>query len=834
MNVEQLIEAGIRSAESGDTLQAQKLFAQAVKMDPESELAWQSLGHVLTDPVKIHDCFQRVLQINPHNLDAKRALEKIASPPSTNVALDAEFEGTGVRGDSLAPHYFRNGPKDSSQKKRNSTISLGIGTIVILSLIVLLSLIVIGWISGLGDQLKGLLFSSSSGVSASPAATLPPTWTYDPIPPSETLKSHITTPEPTQTPSYENRLIAAQSLIDAAFESNKGWDCQKAIEAWTNVIEALPEYGTAYYWRAYQYQCQSQARGDINEYRRSLIETLEDINQAIAIDPESTGDYFALRYAIYADLASTYETRVDYELLNEFATDDLEIALFLGSSDPLLSRTYGFQLAHTGHCEEAISQAKRLRDSILPGEQPSAGIQTVLAPAYICKGQYMEALNAINAAINLNDSELRRYTRAMIYYGLGQLENALADLDEIIEQNPTFEGYRYYLRALVHYDLGHTVEAIDDLRSGFINTWGHGCAASLVEGLIALEEEDIATATDLFEYSESTCTSQSRPVWTRVLQELEKLNLEPVVISSSVELPPAPTTIFQPIDQTKDILPYPPASERTYESGTGSMLFSNQGGYITMHFTPDIPMIVNQVLSLTIDLETDLHPGKSHINIYLLNPTENIWSMYPWEGQPIYVTHPERFIYPDGGLYMSTYVFADKNAKIKNATVNLELITNDDKEINLIYEEPKPSTYPTPAILAYATPIPYSISAPFKLDGKSSVLFKLSPEYSIPIIDFVNSLTFHFSANGEGQSTLDFSYWNPTSGGWSMNQGDNKIGFGESDFQISTPDLYVTRAGEIYLSLRNYGSMPIEIIEISAIIEARTEDGQIIEFGDVP
>ncbi len=794
MNVEQLIESGIRFAESGDFLQAQKLFTQAVKIDPGSELAWLSLGQVLPDPDKKRYCFQRVLQINPHNLDATRGLENIASPPRTNV-------------------------------------SLGIVTKAILSLILLLSVIVVGWISGLGDQLKGLFFSSSPGEKTSTVAALPPTWTEEPITPSATIRFHTVTPEPTSL--YENRLIAAQPLIDAAFESNKGWDCQKAITEWTNVIEVLPEYGTAYYWRAYQSQCQRLARGDISEYRRSLMESLEDINQAIAIDPESNGDYYALRYTIYADLASIYETRVDYELINELATDDLEIALFLGSSNPLLPRDYVVQLSRTGYCEEAVSQARKLEDSILPGEQPSAGIQSVLAEAYVCKGQYLKALNAINAAIDLTDSELRRYTRAVIYYGLGQLENALLDLDEIIEQGPTYAGYRYYLRALVHYDLGNTAEAIDDLQSGSINSWGYGCAASLVRGLLAIEGDDIATATDLLEYSESTCPTQSRPVWTRVLQELEKLNLEPAVMSSSVEIPPAPTTNFQPIDQTKDVLPYPPASERTYDSGTGSMLFSN-GGYITMHFTPDMTMIVSQVLSLTIDLETDLHPGKSIINLYLLNPIENIWSMYPWEGQPLNVTRPERFIYPDGGLYMSTYVYADKNSKIENATVNLELITIEDREINLIYEDPKPTVYPTPAVLAYATPIPYSISAPFKLDGKSSVLFKLSPEYSIPIIDFVNSLTLHFSTNGEGQSTLDFSYWSPTSGGWSMNQGDNKIGFGESDFQIKIPDPYVSRTGEIYLSIRNYGSMTIEIIELSATIEARTEDGQIIEFGDVP
>jgi tetratricopeptide (TPR) repeat protein len=828
MNVEQLLKAGIRSAKSGDTLHAQKLFAQAAKIDPESELAWLSLGHVLTDPDKKRDCFHRVLQINPHNPSAKRALGTHAASPRTPAAFEAETGGSGVGSDGIGSTPTYDEPMDPPQKKSSIPISLVIGTGVILSSVVLLFLIFVGRFTSLGDQLRGLLSLSRSEVPASPAATLPPNWTDTPIPPSPTLKPPTATSEPTPTPLYEYRLTAAQPLIYAAFESNKQWDCPASIKAWTEVIELLPEHGPAYYWRAFQAHCQSRAQGDISKYRTSLYDMLEDINLAIALDPDATGDYYALRFAIYAELASTYETRVDNDLFNALATDDLETALYLGAGDPLLPRTYALQLAYTDRCDEALIQANRLQDSILPGEAPSAGVLTMLADAYVCNGQYWQALNAINSAINIKDHEDRRYTRAMINYGLGRLESALADLDEIIEQYPTYKGHRYHLRALVHYDLGYTDAAIEDLQLGYYNSWGYGCAAALVEGLLELQEDDLAAATEFLRYSEATCFPQSRPVWTRVLRELEKLNVDPVKGSPSVELLPTPTAIFAPIDQTQDILPRPPAVERTYDGGTGRMRLSNQG-HITMHFAPRILLSVDQVLSLTLELEPELLPEEPNIYLYLLNPTERIWSMFPWEGETIQVSHPDRFIYPEGSLYLSTYVFANEHTTIKNVAVGLELITDAGRRLNMLDAEP--TTNPLPAVLAYATPMTYSRSTPFTVNGQNSVLLKLSPEPSIPIIDFVITLTFHFSVKGEGQSTLDFSLWSPTSGGWGINQGNNKIAFGKSVIQINIPDPYVSRTGEIYLSIRNYGSVSIEITEISAAIEARTVDGQIVQHG---
>lgn len=667
-------------------------------------------------------------------------------------------------------------------------------------------------------------------------ATLPPVWTETTIPELSTHNPQTPTPtprtagpEPLPTISFADRLAAAQPLIDIGMESNSKWDCLASMEAWTDVIEFFPDYGPAYYWRAYQAHCHVRARGDIGEYRKSIYDMLEDINLAIAIDPDANGDYYALRYEIMSALGSTIHSRVDYEFIATLALSDLETALYLGAGHPILPRSYVSLLSALGRCEEAIFQANRLQDLILPGEAPSAGVQTMLASAYLCKGQYWPALNAIDTAINIMDSEQRRYMRAMINYGLGRLQGSLADLDKIIEERPTYAGYRYLLRALIHYDLGQTDEALDDLQTGYFNTWEYGCAAALVEGLLSLDGNEIADAAEYFTFSEATCPQQSKPVWDRVLRELEKLGLDPVDQSSSAVIIPTPSAPHTPVDLSREIQPYPPSWEKTYASGTGRMKF-NYSGHINMHISPRHPVDVAQVLSLTLELEPELLPKDPNIDLYLFNPTDRIWSMYPWEGKTIQILYPGRFIYPDGSLFLSTNVDASDYTTIKNVAVNLEIITDDGRRVNILDAMPTRTPSP-PTVLAYATPIPYSISAPITINANKSVLLKLFPEPKVPDIDFVLSLTFMFSVDGQGQSTLDFSLWSPTSGGWGINQGDNKIAFGESVIQINYPDSYVSRAGEIYLSIRNYGSMPIGIKELSAAIEARAEDGLIIEFG---
>ncbi len=158
-----------------------------------------------------------------------------------------------------------------------------------------------------------------------------------------------------------------------------------------------------------------------------------------------------------------------------------------------------------------------------------------------------------------------------------------------------------------------------------------------------------------------------------------------------------------------------------------------------------------------------------------------------------------------------------------------EEVADAERRLENLASEPK--SKPTPAALAYATPISYTNKMPITISGGTSVALKLLPVPRIPSIDFVNELSFYFEVSGTGQSTLDFSLWSPSSGGWGINQGNNKIPRGESIIPINIPDPYVNRNGDIYISIRNYGSIPIEITEIYVVIEVLTVDGEIVQHG---
>jgi pimeloyl-ACP methyl ester carboxylesterase len=75
MTDEELLKAGIAAVQNGDLEQASKLLIQVVKTNPQSELGWLWLGRCRTDAKQREFCFQKVLEINPQNQDARRQVE---------------------------------------------------------------------------------------------------------------------------------------------------------------------------------------------------------------------------------------------------------------------------------------------------------------------------------------------------------------------------------------------------------------------------------------------------------------------------------------------------------------------------------------------------------------------------------------------------------------------------------------------------------------------------------------------------------------------------------------------------------------------------------------
>ena len=130
-------------------------------------------------------------------------------------------------------------------------------------------------------------------------------------------------------------------------------------------------------------------------------------------------------------------------------------------------RDPAFDLVAIGDCQAALDEFNAL---IAAEPQPSAGLNTGLAEAYACLGQFDKALAAIDAARALTPSFERDETRADILYSLGRAAEARAWLDASIAANANFCGCRYYLRAVIEYEQHQPDQAAEDIAIGTGNT----------------------------------------------------------------------------------------------------------------------------------------------------------------------------------------------------------------------------------------------------------------------------------------------------------------------------------------------------------------------------
>ncbi|MGB8215223.1 MAG: hypothetical protein WCE68_16865 [Anaerolineales bacterium] len=75
-----LLQLAIQAARAGEVEKARACFAEIVRTDPRSEAGWLGLGECLSDPEKKRFCYQRVLEIDPANAPARRALAALVRP----------------------------------------------------------------------------------------------------------------------------------------------------------------------------------------------------------------------------------------------------------------------------------------------------------------------------------------------------------------------------------------------------------------------------------------------------------------------------------------------------------------------------------------------------------------------------------------------------------------------------------------------------------------------------------------------------------------------------------------------------------------------------------
>lgn len=77
--IDELIQQGIAQAKAGKKSEAQKLFFQVVKQEPQNARAWYFLSQVVEDREQAKYCLEKVLQIDPRNERVKQLIQKLQS-----------------------------------------------------------------------------------------------------------------------------------------------------------------------------------------------------------------------------------------------------------------------------------------------------------------------------------------------------------------------------------------------------------------------------------------------------------------------------------------------------------------------------------------------------------------------------------------------------------------------------------------------------------------------------------------------------------------------------------------------------------------------------------
>lgn len=97
---DELLAGGIQAARDGNRSEARRLLAQAIKVNPRSEVAWLWMSGVLEKPEDRIRSLQQVLNINPKNEMALRGLQalgvQVAPPEPEPDIIEPEPEPIGI------------------------------------------------------------------------------------------------------------------------------------------------------------------------------------------------------------------------------------------------------------------------------------------------------------------------------------------------------------------------------------------------------------------------------------------------------------------------------------------------------------------------------------------------------------------------------------------------------------------------------------------------------------------------------------------------------------------------------------------------------------------
>ena len=304
-------------------------------------------------------------------------------------------------------------------------------------------------------------------------------------------------------------IALAPDLVEAYYERGNLYLDQargkEAVDDFTTVVGLQPDYVEAYYGRAqacdwYVPDCDDDLvladleqaialapdfaevwifRGEFYFWEKEYDLALPDLIQAVELAPD---DGYAWEYLghVYYLLGEDEEAIACYNEVMRLDPTDLDPYYYRGA-------TY----LEMGELDAALQDF----DKVLLLQPEHSGAHYGRGRVHVAASRYEEAIADFTEVMKDKDEDYSwlyfeddspYLDRALAYHALGRNEEALSDLDALIEEYP-YEYLPYYHRGLIYKELGQTEAAVEDFKMMWENAPDEEWQGKAEEELRALQ-----------------------------------------------------------------------------------------------------------------------------------------------------------------------------------------------------------------------------------------------------------------------------------------------------------------------------------------------------------
>jgi len=470
MSDEVMLKEAIDATRKGQRRRARDLFTRLLQKDQSNPDYWLWMSGVVDTEKERTFCLQRVIQLDPDNLVAKKGLVLIgAMEPGDSIRpnpikrrdwqLELEEEPpTGIRA-ILANRVLR------------TAVYVGAAVIVIA-----LILSVVLW-----PRTRQISLARRATRTPGPAPTYTPTPTYigfgeevvptavlifDGVPPLWTLLEATYTPTPFYV-STPHPVSEAYRTAERAFQAGE-WE--KALGFYQQALQVEPGAADIYYYMAETYRNMGDSGRALSAYRTAIesdptfgaaylgrirttllqdphADIIEDLNLALQYDPLLAEGYFErIRYSLETgDL--------------ETARADLDRVADLAAHSPWLYIYRAQMYLHDGkiaHAYVAARQANRMDITLLPA-------YFTLGQTAFEYGDYEASVAAFDIYHKyIADNPISWLYLGRSYEAIDNEQLALEAYDQAIALDAELPDV-YYYRGMLYLDMGEGQRAVNDL-----------------------------------------------------------------------------------------------------------------------------------------------------------------------------------------------------------------------------------------------------------------------------------------------------------------------------------------------------------------------------------